>query len=103
MNKKSLILFLTAFLTYGCSSLTIQDFTACAIAPGQSGVVCDNYLTDHQVILDEQEWEALEPGYLCISPQDYGNIKIELEQACSELNCSYEEQQALEKFFKKFP
>lgn len=78
-----------------CGQLTINDMTLCAIAPGQIGVHCDNYLTDKPVDLDQSEWLALSPGYLCMSPDDYGNLKVELSDACNKIHCTYEQQQAL--------
>jgi hypothetical protein len=80
--------------------MTIHDFTACADA-GVSGAVCDQYLVNHQVSLDKSEWDALRFGWLCVSAADYGNIKVELEQACSIANCSYEQLQTMQTFFKK--
>lgn len=92
--------YLIALLLSGCAQLTIKDFTACSDG-GASGAVCDNYLTNHQVILDKTEWAALRFGWLCVSPGDYGNIKTELEQACSIAKCSYEQQESMEAFFLK--
>jgi hypothetical protein len=94
-------LLLLAMLS-ACAQLTIKDFTACAVMPGQSGAACDHYLTSDQTVLTEQEWIALSPGYLCISPTDYGNIKNELEIACSQLNCSYDQLQTMHAATQRF-
>lgn len=102
LYKLSLTFYCLGMLT-SCSSLTIHDFRACAIAPGQSGAVCDQYLVNHQVILDQPEWLALSEGWIAISPGDFVNLKVELEDACNKLSCSYEQLQAIESFFKKMP
>ena len=98
------ILFAILGLGYvaSCSDLTIKDFEACAVAPEQAGAHCDAYLTDHPVDLTQSEWLALSgTGYLCVAPTDYANIKIELQEACAKLKCSYEQEQAMATFFVK--
>ena len=93
------VLFITFVIT-GCANLTIKDMSVCADA-GVSGAACDHYLINKQTLLDKQEWDALRFGWLCVSPTDYGNIKVELEQACSLINCTYEQTLALTTFLKK--
>lgn len=84
-----------------CSQLTIHDMVVCAIVPGQSGAVCDGYLTNHQTILTQGEWMALSEGWLAISPDDWSNLKVELSDACEKLKCNYETQQAMAAAFVK--
>lgn len=93
--------YLALLILCSCAQLTVHDFTACA-DKGPDGAHCDNYLADVPVNLDKPEWDALRgTGWLCVSPDDYGEIKIELEQACSVIKCTYQQKAQLQKFFSK--
>lgn len=80
--------------------MTVHDFQACADG-GDSGGFCDNYLTDAQVHYAKPDWDKLRFGWLCVNSTDYGNIKTELEEACSLLKCSYEQTKTMNSFFQK--
>jgi len=102
MNYTKLYCFI--LLTACAGNVTIQDFQACAIAPGQTGVTCDDFLVNHQVILTQSEWvaETNHNPWFAISATDLGNIENEINMTCSQLNCSYEQKAAIAAGFKRF-
>lgn len=101
-QKNFLVLSLVLTFLSGCAgSITVHNFTACAIAPGHTGVVCDDFLDNHQVVLDEQEWSALQPGWIAISSEAFGDLKVEIEDTCNQLNCSYDQKVTIQDFFKR--
>lgn len=79
-------------------SIQIHDFTACALAPGNNGAVCDDFLSSDQHTLTETQWQALQSTWnsqgqavVCVQSQTIAQIKAEIEKACSSVNCSYQQ------------
>lgn len=95
--------YLLLLIFLGCANtLTVKDFTFCAIAPSEQGAECDGFLTNHATSLDESEWIALSnTGWIALSPDDYSNLKTEITQACTELKCTYEQTSAINNLFQK--
>jgi len=64
------------------------------------GAVCDDFLTQNQLILTQIQWVALQLSWgvvECTPATTLGSIKAELEQLCSKTPCTYEQAQQLEK------
>lgn len=66
------------------------------------GATCDNFLSEHQLILSQDDWEKLQADWLeqgmsteCTSSDTLGDIKAELEKLCSRTRCSYQTIQAI--------
>jgi hypothetical protein len=90
----------------------VQDGGTCTVAGQlQNGGLCSHLLTPATSVLSFTEFVAfLEPaaktptspargGAICMSSQDWGTMKTELETACRELGskCSYATAQAIER------
>ena len=91
---------MTAALLLSSCAVQIYDEQFCAPVPGNLGAVCDNFLTDKQLVLDEQGWLALQASWQkagnateCTSSATLGDIKGEIEKLCSKTSCTYVEQQ----------
>ena len=97
-------IFLSCVISACAGNVTIQDFQACAIAPGQTGVTCDDFLVNHQVVLTQSEWvaETNHNPWFAISATDLGNIENEINMTCSQLSCSYEQKAAIAQGFERF-
>lgn len=78
----------------------MKDFRYCGIE-GSLGAHCNQFYTDAPVNYDKTNWDKLSFGWLCLSPDDYGVIKSELEQACSIANCTYEQWQTMDAAFRR--
>lgn len=96
-----ILMGLTAF-TSGCA-VQIRDFQFCSPVPGNLGAVCDNFLTDNQLILDEAQWVALQADWIthgqaveCTQAQVVGDLKSEIEKLCSVSSCTYETKQKVD-------
>lgn len=95
-------LFYLLFCCIACApQVTVHDETFCAIGPDHLGAACDNLYSSNQVILTWPEWDAMNTGWLCMSPQAYGDIKIELSQFCSVVHCNYEQIRQLNAAFSR--
>ena len=92
-----LTLMAVPLLNSSCS-IQIHDFTACALVPGNNGASCDDFLSSNQQILTESQWEAMEATWnsqgqavVCVQSQTIAQIKAEIEKACSEVSCNYQQ------------
>ena len=99
------IILITPLAPTSCAQLTVHDMRVCSIGPGNddpnAGAACDQVYSSNPVLLTEAQWQAMAPGQFCVSAQDYGFIKVEIEEACSQLKCSYEQIQAMKLAFKQ--
>lgn len=83
----------------GCSTVTIQDATIY----GDKGVLGASYahlLTNETGDIGQPAWDNQRFGMLCMSSDDFANLKSELEELCHLSNeCTYEQIQQIEVFF----
>lgn len=94
--------FVIVILLSNCS-VKINDFTACALVPGNYGAVCDNFLTSNPQTLNEEQWQAIQTQWMsqgwateCTTSEAISDIKQELEKLCSVTRCTYEETKILQ-------
>lgn len=94
-----ILMALTTLTASGCA-IQIHDFQYCSPIPGAIGAVCDNFLTDNQLILDEAQWLALQAQWMaqgqsveCTTSQTVGDLKAEIEKLCSVTRCTYKTRQ----------
>lgn len=95
----SIVMALATLASSGCA-IPIHDFQYCSPVPGGLGAVCDNFLTDNQLILDQAQWLALQNQWMaagqaveCTQSKTVGDLKAEIEKLCSVTRCSYKVQQ----------
>lgn len=86
----------------GCATV-IHDNTHCALIPsvqngvlhpGGGGATCDGFLSSHQQILGEDDWQALMLSWEkagqaveCTTSGAIGDLKKEIEELCSRSPC----------------
>ena len=104
-------MMMVALLLSSCAT-TIKDHTFCGLVPSvdSNGVIhpaggganCDNFLTSHQQILSELEWQTMmstweQAGSVveCTVSDSVGDLKAEIEQLCSKTKCDYQTVQAI--------
>lgn len=102
--RKLPYLLLLWFLNSSC--VTISDATFCAVAGDlSSGGICSHLLTPATSDLTEDQFltfleaSPTKAAAICMSAQDFGTLKTELELACRELgsSCSYQTQAVIKK------
>ena len=84
---------MAAPLLFSCS-IPIHDEQFCSPIPGGLGAVCDNFLTSNQLILSQDQWNALQNKWIasgqaveCTTSKTVGDIKAEIEELCSRVSC----------------
>lgn len=94
MQKKVLT---ACLLVISSCAVQIQDATYCALIPGNNGAVCDSFLTSHQQILTQAQWDILQGEWEnggnaveCTPSSAVANLKQELELLCSKTACDYQ-------------
>ena len=79
-----------------CKTVQIKDQEWCG-DKGAGGAWCFHTFKQDERELDRYEWEALRFGWICTSPQSFGEMKSEQLQLCKiSKKCTYEEIAALE-------
>jgi hypothetical protein len=101
------LMALITLLASGCA-IQIKDFQYCSPIPGNVGAVCDNFLTDNQLILDEAQWLALQAQWLadgqateCTTSQTVGDLKAAIEKLCSVTRCTYKTRQQVRQIISR--
>jgi len=84
---------MAALLLNSCA-VQIHDEQWCSPLPQNIGATCDNFLTSHQLVLNELQWIQLQQSWNksgqaveCTSSGTIGDIKKEIEQLCSVAAC----------------
>lgn len=73
----------------------MKNFQACSPLPGGLGAVCDDFLDSNQQILTPEKWAELQSKWVvteCVAGKTIGDMKITVEDACSEVTCDEQTQ-----------
>lgn len=70
-----------------CGSVAIKEETFYTDAGDQGAVVSHFFSTDSSV-MGRAAWDSIREGMTCMSPDAIGDIKKEIEQLCSKVDCT---------------
>lgn len=90
LRVRSLMMMAVLLLSLSSCATAIKDEQFCSPLPGNLGATCDNFLTSNQLILTEDQWQALMAQWIadgnaveCTTSETVGDIKGEIEKLCS--------------------
>lgn len=84
-----------------CQHIQIKDQEWCGDM-GYMGASCFHTLTEKKRNIDPIGWADQRFGWLCTSPQQFGEMKSELLRLCNlSKKCTYEDERALEALDQK--
>lgn len=96
---KYVIIFSLLLLT-ACNGLTVPNVEVCA-DEGKYGAFCKYTRSERTRELTKGQWDAIRPGYFCMSAPAYGSYQRFIEQACNqEKSCIDEAEQEFSSFVR---
>lgn len=95
--KKLFTALFTMVMISGCShqgSLVVYDREVCADLAA-NGAYCEHTFINKKRSIPKAAWEKERVGWFCTNSRGETDIETLIDQACTELNCSYEQREEL--------
>lgn len=95
-RQRSLSLALMGLALLGtCSCATAIKEESFYTDAGDDGAILSHFYSTDSSVIGKAAWDALRPGFTCMSPDTFGDIKSEIEKLCSKTPCSEQQQKEL--------
>lgn len=94
---RTLLLIVLAISLEGCAhqgSLKVYDREFCGDL-GSAGAYCKHAFIPGKRDVAQPAWDKERIGMICMKAEAENDIEVELDQACTELTCTYEQREEL--------
>lgn len=85
---------LSGCITMPKGSLKVYDRPICGDL-GEAGAYCKHLYTPGAKDVAKADWDKERIGWICTDGKGENDIEVEIDQACTMLNCTYEQREEL--------